>query len=150
MGLSSSSDEFCRRSDEVIKDLPGTRKLVDDILIQASSLEQLKSRISALLSRCKAHSFTLSQKKFEIGQTVTFAGYIVGNTGVFPDPKKLQGIHDFPAPKDKRTLRSFLGMVNQMSPFHPRLAELTGALQQLLKKSNEFLWCLNTIRSSRS
>ena len=35
MGLSCSSDEFCRRSDEVIRNLPGVRKLVDDILIQA-------------------------------------------------------------------------------------------------------------------
>ena len=35
MGLSCSSDEFCRRSDKVIEGLPGIRKLVDDILVQA-------------------------------------------------------------------------------------------------------------------
>ena len=97
MGLSCSSDEFCRRSDEVIRDLPGVRKLVDDILIQAPSLEVLKNRISELLKRCRTHHFTLSQKKFEIGRTVNFAGFVVSRDGVFPNPDKLQGIRDFPA-----------------------------------------------------
>ena len=35
MGLSCSSDKFCRRSDKIIEGLPGVRKLVDDILVQA-------------------------------------------------------------------------------------------------------------------
>ena len=54
MGLSCSSDEFCRRSDKIIEGLPGIRKLVDDILVQAPDLETLNIRIDSLLRRCKA------------------------------------------------------------------------------------------------
>ena len=35
MGCSASSDEWCRRSDIAIQGVPGTQKLVDDILISA-------------------------------------------------------------------------------------------------------------------
>ena len=38
MGLSSSSDEWCRHSDTVLEGLPYARKMVDDILVWAESL----------------------------------------------------------------------------------------------------------------
>ena len=37
MGLNASGDEFCLRTDKAIADLPGTKKLVNDILIYAPS-----------------------------------------------------------------------------------------------------------------
>ena len=140
MGLSCSSDEFCRRSDEVVRDLPGVRKLVDDILVQAPTMEALKDRISELLKRCRKHHFTLSQKKFEIGRKVNFAGFVISREGVFPNPDKLQGIRDFPAPSDVSSLRSFLGMINQLNNFYPYLAALSKPLLELLRKDVAFVW----------
>ena len=70
MGLSCSSDEFCRRSDKIIEGLPGVRKLVDDILVQAPDPKILNDHIDILLERCKSINFTLSRKKLEIGESV--------------------------------------------------------------------------------
>ena len=140
MGLSCSSDEFCRRSDKVIEGLPGIRKLVDDILVQAPDIDTLRNRIDQLLARCRSHNFTLSRKKLEIGESVEFAGQIVSQIGVQPNPEYLQGIRDFPAPKSVSELRSFLGMVNQLSTYHPGLAKHTGVLQALLRKDTAYLW----------
>ena len=140
MGLSCSSDEFCRRSDKIIEGLQGVRKLVDDILVQAPDIKTLKVRIDELLKRCRAHNFTLSRKKFEIGDSVEFAGQIVSTEGVKPNPTYLQGIRDFPAPKSVSELRSFLGMVNQLSTYHPDFAKQTSILQPLLKKNTAYVW----------
>ena len=139
MGLSCSSDEFCRRSDKIIEGLPGVGKLVDDILVQAPDLETLHKRIDQLLERCKSNNFTLSRKKLEIGDSIEFAGQIVSNNGVPPNPTYLQGIKDFPAPKSVTELRSFLGMVNQLSAYHPEIAKHTSVVQALLKKDTAFL-----------
>ena len=49
MGLSCSSDEFCHRSDQVIEGLPGIRKLVDDIRVQAPDIQTLNNRIQLLI-----------------------------------------------------------------------------------------------------
>ena len=46
MGLSASSDEFCRRSDDIVANLPGVWKLVDDILISAPTIDILTDRIT--------------------------------------------------------------------------------------------------------
>ena len=63
MGLSSSSDEWCRHSDRAIHGLPFTKKIVDDILVCGSSLPELYERIRIIASRCDSLNIALSKKK---------------------------------------------------------------------------------------
>ena len=141
LGLSCSSDEFCHRSYKIIEGLPGIRKLVDNILFrQAPDLMTLRDRINKLLKRYKSHNFTLSRRKLEIGEAVEFAGQIVSHNRVQPNTTYLQGIWDFPAPTTVAELSSFLGMINQLSTYHPGIARHTFVLQALLKKNTAFLW----------
>ena len=58
-GLNASSDEWCRRSDVVIEGLPWARKLVDDIILWATNLEELSLRINEIVSRCAASNICL-------------------------------------------------------------------------------------------
>ena len=61
-GLNASSDEWCRRSDAVVEGLLWARKIVDDILIWASDLTTLHSRINEVSIRCKSLNVILSRK----------------------------------------------------------------------------------------
>ena len=140
MGLSSSSDEFCRRSDAVFAGLPGIRKLVDDILVEGNNLEDLERKLRAILDRCRQHGFVLSRKKFEIGPEVEFAGFVVSSGGVRPCPRRLEAIADFPVPTNLTSLRGFLGLCNQLAVFIPDLAALAAPLRGLLKKNVPFCW----------
>ena len=67
-GLNTSSDEWCRRSNTVIDGLPWAKKIVDDILVWAPSLPELKARVETIARNCKNLNITLSKKKFEIGK----------------------------------------------------------------------------------
>jgi len=140
MGLSASSDEFCTRSDAALLGLPGVLKIVDDILIQAASHDELHKRLEAVLKRCRAHGITLSKDKAEVGEQVKFAGFIVTAEGTKPDPAKVKAIKDFPTPTCTRDIRSFLGLAVQLAGFIPDLAQSTNPLRQLLKKDVAFLW----------
>ena len=140
MGLSSSSDEFCRRSDAVFADLPGVRKLVDDILVEGGDLDDLNQKLKTILHHCRRHGFILSSKKFEIGAEVDFAGFTISATGVRPCRRRLEAIADFPVPENITHLRSFLGLCNQLAIFLPDLASLAAPLRGLLKKNVSFCW----------
>ena len=140
MGLSSSSDEFCRRSDAMFAGVPGVRKLVDDLLVEGEDLPDLERKLRIVLQRCVDNGFTLSSKKFKIGNAVQFAGYIVSDKGISPSPKRLEAISAFPVPKDISALRSFLGLCNQLAMFIPNLASLSSGLRELLKKDVVFQW----------
>ena len=67
-----------------------------------------------------------------------FYGNVISDQGFKPDPKKVNIIVKMPAPKDKTQLASFLGMYQYLSPYIPRLSDVTSTLQELNKKSVEF------------
>jgi hypothetical protein len=140
MGLNPSGDWWCQKSDEALVGLEGVTKMVDDILVQAETREELFTRIESVLERCREHGIVLSKDKLEIGQSVKFAGHIVSDKGVSPDPEKLGAVADFPAPSDITSLRSFLGMVNQLGNYLPDLAHITEKMRGLLRKGVAWLW----------
>ena len=140
MGLNASSDEWCRRSDQVVAGLEGVQKIVDDVLVSAPTLSILEQRIRKVLTRCEQEHVAISLNKFQIGHTVKFAGHIISSEGVQPDPERIKAISDFPAPTCLKELRSFLGLANQLGSFHPDLAHMTANLRGLLKAGVAFLW----------
>ena len=69
-GLNASSDEWCRRSDAVVDGLLWAKKIVDDILIWASTLQELQQRIEIIAQNCERLNVILSKKKFSIGTSM--------------------------------------------------------------------------------
>jgi hypothetical protein len=140
MGLNPSGDWWCCRSDRALVGLPGVTKVVDNLLIQAPDLPTLADRIRATLQHCREHKLVLHSKKFVIGDEVPFTGHIVSSRGVRADPDKLKAIAEFPAPHDLTSLRSFLGLANQIGHYVPDLSQMTKPLQQLMKKNSVWTW----------
>lgn len=141
MGLCSSSDEFCRRSDEAVAGLgEWCLKIVDDILVQAPTEELLWIRLRATLIRCRMAGIKISNSKLETGKKVMFAGYSVSADGIRPNPEKVAAIRDFPTPKDVTDVRSFMGLANQLGHFIPDVSQMTVRLRDLLKKDTAFVW----------
>ena len=83
-----------------------------------------------------------------------FFGNIVTNKGIRPDPSKVQAIKDWPVPNCLKDLQSFLGAVNFLSKFIPKLSKLHLPLQGLCKKDVDFVWsethqeAFNTIKDA--
>jgi len=140
MGLSSSSDEWCRHSDRAIEGFTWAKKIVDDILIWASNLEELSIRIRQVAERCKLLNIALSRSKMEIGDKISFAGLCISSTGITPDPEQVRALREFPRPKDTTGVRAFLGLANQLSGFVPDYAHMTVRLRGLTGKNASFLW----------
>ena len=140
MGLISSGDEFCHRTDKALMELPGIHKLVDDILICAENYDQLYERIRNVFERCREHGITLSKKKYQVGPEVTFAGYVINGEGTKQDPKFIRAITDFPAPTNLTDLRSLMGLVNRFTDSAPDLKQITAPWRASLKKAKVFTW----------
>ncbi|CAK1589164.1 unnamed protein product [Parnassius mnemosyne] len=65
--------------------------------------------------------------------TVNFLGYTVSPDGVKPLTSKVQGIKDFPVPKNVKELRRFLEMLNFYRRFVPGAAETLKAVYENIK-----------------
>ena len=89
MGLVSSGDVFCQRTDAALAGIPGMQKLVDDILVVGKIKKELLERIELVMEGCKKNKITLSDSKMQLGTKVCFAGHIINNPGSRPDPDKI-------------------------------------------------------------
>jgi hypothetical protein len=143
MGLSATSDDWCRKSDFVIEGNKNARKIVDDILCWGTTMQELMTKLDTILLRCKAIGITLSIKKFKISKEVAFAGYVVKQGAIRPSPERAIALIEFPRLQNIYELRSFLGLAQQLAGFIPDLAHASEPLRHLLKKEKKWIWSLD-------
>ena len=140
MGLNASSNEWCCHSDRKITGLHWAKKIIEETLIWAQNLGELKERAGIILQRCRELNITISLKKLEMGKKISFAGHIVSQDGIRPEDSKYRAIAEFPTPENVSQLRSFLGLANQLTAFVPDQAHMTATLCPLLKKGTAWVW----------
>ena len=92
------------------------------------------------MQRCEDLHATLSKSKFHIDSSLKFAGCVVSASGVTPDPDRISALANFPTPSDQTSVRSFLGLCNQLAFFVPDYQHHTVSLRQLTGKGRSFLW----------
>ena len=51
-----------------------------------------------------------------------------------------RGIEDLPPPQNLQEVRTFLGMVNQLSKFSEHLADKAKSIRELLCRGNQWIW----------
>ncbi|XP_043200358.1 uncharacterized protein LOC122369578 [Amphibalanus amphitrite] len=141
MGCSASGDEYNRRGDAALGDIPNCVKIVDDILAVAQTYRQHLQQVIEILRRCDDRGITLNPLKFKFAQNeVKFCGYKITPAGYTTDNEKARAIADFPRPENVTDLRSFMGLVNQLSGLTPELAGSTQAFRDLLKSRRVWRW----------
>ena len=117
---------------------------MDDVLIFGSDKAQRDQRLTAVLKRLQATGVTLNSEKCEFVKIhVKFLGHMIdpeGTEGIRPDPEKISAIVKMTVPRNVPKLHCFLGMVNQLGKFSPRISELTQPLRELLSSKRSRTW----------
>ena len=140
-GISSISEHYNRRMDEALKGLSGFRRIVDDVVIFDSDAVQHANHVRKFLQRCNEFKITLNTSKFRYAQSeVQFAGFVLSADGYQIDPAITVAIKHFPTPTNRTDLRSFFGLVNQLSAWSDSVAPSLAPLRPLLSTKNDFLW----------
>ena len=141
MGLISSGDEYTRRGDQALGHVKNTIKIVDDILIHDTDYKSHIKNVWSILEKCEENRITLNPEKFKFAQEeVTYCGYILNKDGFKADIRKVDAVAKFKTPTSITDLRSFIGLVGQLSEFSTDIAKTAEPLRQLLKKNTEWMW----------
>ncbi len=140
-GISSASEYFQLRMQEILRGLDGVVCHMDDVLIHGHSLEEHDKRLYAVLERLKKAGLVLNPDKCVFASSqVKFLGHIIEEQKVRVDPERIQALVNMPAPRDISEIRRLLGMLNQLSKFIPHLATKTQSIRELLRRDVVFKW----------
>ena len=136
-GAKMSQDVFQLWMDAILEQCPGVIGIHNDMVIFGVDQLDHDANLINLLNICQKEGLVLNSKKLELRrERVTFFRAEYSAQGMHPDPKKVQGITEMTAPKDKQQLQSFLGMVNYMGTFIPNLSHHTEPLRAMLKQGS--------------
>ena len=139
MGSKVASDIFQRMLDSVYIGLPGVTGIADDMVIFGRNEEEHDRNLILFLETTRKNGLILNKKKLQFKkEEVSFFGHRWNSTGISPDPKKTESILKMQFPPDKETMHSFLGLVNFLNRYTPKLAELCSPLRKLILKDSHY------------
>ena len=141
-GLNQAQYFFQYYMDSHFQDINSTTNvIVDDVMIHGESDQQHDKHLVQVLNKCHEIGLKLNPDKCVFGQKqVQFYGNTISTEGIKSDPTKVDVIIQIPSPCTKTELASFLGMCNYLSPYIPRLSDITVTLRELNKKNVEYTW----------
>ena len=140
-GLSSIAEHYNRRMAEAFEGLTGFRRIVDDVIIYDKDIESHRDHVQQFLQRCQERQISINNDKWIFCQTkVKFAGFQVSSEGYRIDSSITEALVNFPTPTNHTDLRSFFGLVNQLSSSTDTVVQLLLPLHPLLSTKHKFVW----------
>lgn len=91
---------------------------LDDIIIPAKSFEEAEERLILVLKQAAENGLQINWKKCQfMCQTVEYLGHIVSNGTIRPSEAKTTAVKNFPEPKTRESLQSFIGLTSYFRKF---------------------------------
>ena len=141
-GYKKKPDIFQAVMQDLFGDLDFVRVYLDDILITSTGdFEDHMDKLSIVLKRLTEAGFRCNVNKCKFAQTeLEYLGYWLTRDGIQPQPKKVEAILRLQAPKNKRQLRHFLGMVNYYRDVWRQRSHILAPLSALTSKDVPYTW----------
>lgn len=140
-GIHSAVAIFQKILSSLLSGIPQVAVYLDDVVIGGRDQGQHDELLEQVLRRMSQAGLRLNRRKCQLGLTqVTYLGHTISEQGIKPTDEKIRAIVEAPAPSDKRTLKSWLGMLSYFSKFLHNVATVLAPLYQLLKESQPWVW----------
>lgn len=132
-----------RRMEGILQGINNVLNFFDDILVHATSFEELLSALEIIFQRARTHGLRLNRTKCVFASpTVEFLGHRIDSAGIHKSDKHIEAVRDAPQPRSHEELQLFLGKANYYGAFIPDLATRERPLRELLRQ-DKFQWSEN-------
>ncbi|GBN07795.1 Retrovirus-related Pol polyprotein from transposon 17.6 [Araneus ventricosus] len=114
---------------------------LDDIIIAADSLCELKVTLQTVFDRLTKFNLTLDPAKLQLCKPeITYLGFDLNANGFSPSEQNVNKVTNFPRPKNLKQVQMFLGMLNYFRGLIYDYAGIVEPLVKLTKKNTPFVW----------
>ena len=119
-GLKNAGPTYMRAMTTIFHDMihEEIEVYVDDVIIKSRESSDYLMHLEKFFDRLHRYDLKLNPAKCAFGVPAgKLLGFIVSRRGIELDPFKIKTIQDFPPPKTKKEVMSFLGRLNYISRF---------------------------------
>lgn len=134
-GVNCAPEVFQREMVRLFVGIDNVIVYIDDVLIFAETLEELRQTVSKVLQILRANNLTLNTAKCEYDKNrIKFLGHQLDADGFHIDEEKVRSVRSFREPTTISELRSFLGLASYISPYVRNFADLSRPLWEVTTK----------------
>ncbi len=142
-GLASAGFQF-QQLVELALDIsrsPWVCAYLDDVIVYSSSFDQHLEHLYDIFTKLQKAGLKLSPHKCQFCQAeVEYLGHMITPQGLKPVNRTVQKIEQFPVPKNRKEVKSFLGLVGYYRRFISNFAKIAHPLNELLQLNTSFVW----------
>ena len=114
---------------------------IDDIFICTATLEDMEEALEYVLETLKKEKFYISPKKFfPYAKEVDCLGVRINVEGIHADQDKMSRVREWPTPRSYPEVQCFLGMIEYIARFLPKVAAFTTPLSGMCANGRPFIW----------
>lgn len=141
-GLKNAPASFQRLMNTVLEGLHEFAVcFIDDICVHSDDWQTHLEHNRIVLERLKQANLVVNLAKCEFtSSSIPYLGHVVGSGKVLPCDAKVRDMLLFPAPKNRKMVKQFLGAVGFYRKYIRNFSELALPLTELLKKNVRFHW----------
>ena len=140
-GAVQAWDIFQYKIDKIFNDVLNVFGIADDILVIGHDKDGTDhdEAVYKVLKWCQDVNLKLNKEKCHFRCTsIPYFGGVVSSQDIQPDPQKVRALTEMLAPKTKKELQAFLGIINYLNKFSPGTSEVCKPLRKL--KSSKMTW----------
>jgi len=115
-----------------------TVTFIDDILVATDTEEGYNELVEEVLRRLEENNLFIKPKKYKWKvREVEFLGVVIGPKGVEMQKEKVEGVLNWPAPRNVKEVQKFLGLTNYYRRFIKNFARIAAPLHVLVRKEQK-------------
>ena len=125
--------------DQILEECEGCIGIADDITIHGCTEAEHDAHLWKVMEVAQRYGLVFNPKKIQVKAPILkFLGCLYDESGVHPNPEKVDAVHVLPTLTNITELQEFLGMAIYLSPLLPGLSTVTAPLHELLREDAEF------------
>jgi len=111
---------------------------IDDILVATDTEEGHNELVEEVLKRLEKNDLFVKPEKCKWKvREVEFLEIVIGPKGVEMQREKIEGVLNWPAPKNIKEVQKFLGLTNYYRRFIKNFAKIAAPLHMLVRKEQK-------------
>ena len=108
---------------------------LDDVIIFSQTFADHLRDLENAFKKLEEYNLRMKPSKCSfVASEVNFLGFIINETGISADPKKVSAVKNFPKPRTQRDVRAFLGLSGYYRALIKNYGHVARPLTNLLKK----------------